>query len=157
MHGIPLFSDEKVVPTWQAAQVRSATAEPAVSCPEPAGHNAHAAHAISPSLAANVPKAHGAQVRSLLAVATATVYDPAAQGALTVLQASAPAVAENVEPTWHAVHVRSDTAEPTWVNPVPAPHVLHAVHALFPAVAVKDPSTQLAHVRSLVAVAAAVV
>jgi hypothetical protein len=56
----------------------------------------------------------------------------------------------------HAAHWRSVVAEPASDMPKPTAHVVHAVHSASPADAVKVPALQTAHVRSLLAVATAV-
>jgi hypothetical protein len=60
-------------------------------------------------------------------------------------------------PDVHGVHWRSASAEPASDIPWPTGHVLHGVHVSSPTLAVKCPLAQSEHVRSLVAVAAAVV
>ena len=153
LHESPPLIAEYVVPTWQAAHVRSAVAEPAESWPKPAGQVAHATHDMRPSLAAKVPKTHGAQVRSLLAVATAVVYDPAAHGGLTSLQAPPDTSAENVYPISHGAHSRSAVDEPAVTCPYPSWHAVQSVH-FSPASAANVPDGHGAHARSLLNVAA---
>ena len=90
-------------------------------------HVDHAVQAARLGLLAKVPGAHGAHVRSLLAVATAVVYEPAAHGWLTDAQATPPSKAENEAPTSHGAHWRSAMTEPALDIPEPAGHVAHAL------------------------------
>jgi hypothetical protein len=107
------------------------------------------------------PDAHVSHARSLLAVAAVLVKVPAAQTALTVAHASPLASPEYVVPATQAAHWRSVTAEPAADWPWPTPQVAHtaqlSVASVVLAPALKEPDAQGAHVRSLLAVAAAVV
>jgi hypothetical protein len=121
---------EYALPDWQAAHWRSATAEPATDMPWPTAHVAHVAHSSTASVvlvpALKVPAAQLAHCRSLLVVAAAVVWKPAAHGALTAAHAAPSLVAENVAPAWQAAHWRSAKAEPATDMPWPAAHVAHA-------------------------------
>jgi hypothetical protein len=81
-------------------------------------------------------------------VATELVNVPAVQSGLAFAHLSTPFVAEKVVPAVHAVHWRSELAEPSAETPKPTPHVLHSLHALSPVLAVNDPFAQAAHFRS---------
>ena len=69
-------------------------------------------HASLPAVALNSPAAHVAHVRSLERVGALSRYSPAAHGALTAAHALPSSAVENVEPSSHALHTRSATAEP---------------------------------------------
>ena len=112
-------------------------------------------------VALNVPEAHAAHCRSLLAVAATVVWKPGPHGALTALHALPSLVVENVEPAMHAAHSRSEVAEPNEEWPWPVGHVAHAVQLSVASVvlvmALNVPGAHAAHCRSLLAVAATVV
>ena len=93
-----------VEPVTHGAHCKSAVAEPETATPSPAAHVRHNTHALFPASLLNVPAAHGAQLRSLLAVATKLTYVPAAHGALTGWHGSLPLLAEYATPTTHGVH-----------------------------------------------------
>jgi hypothetical protein len=76
---------------------------------------------------------------------------------VTALQAAPLVSAEKFTPATHGAHWRLKDADPALDIPNPVAHVRHAVHDASPALAVNVPWVQLAHARSLVAVAAAVV
>jgi hypothetical protein len=158
---LPSLAAENVAPAVQAAHWRSAVAEPAAVIPAPTAHVAHATQAALPAAALNVPLAQVAHVRSVDAVATLSMNEPAAHGALTAAHALPSLVAENVAPAVQAAHWRSAVAEPAAVIPMPTGHVAHAAHSSTASVvlmlALKVPARQLVHCRSLLAVAAAVV
>jgi hypothetical protein len=65
--------------------------------------------------------------------------------------------AENVEPATHGMHCRSLEAVPSTDMPWPTAQVAHVALSIWPALPVNVPATLTAHVRSLLAVAAAVV
>ena len=75
-------------------------------------------------------------------------------GALTAVHALPSSVAENVDPSTHALHTRSATAEPACDSPWPAAHVCHATQAWLPGAALNMPLAHGAHSRSAVAVGA---
>ena len=131
-------------------------AEPNAERPWPTGHVAHAAQLSVASVvlvpALNVPDAHAAHCRSLLAVAATVVREPGPHGALTATHALPSLVVEYVEPATHAAHWRSAMAEPNAERPWPTGHVAHATHAWLPEVALKVPSGHGEHTRSLVVV-----
>jgi hypothetical protein len=109
-------------------------------------------------LALKVPPAQLAHCRSLLAVAAAVVWKPAAHGTLTAVHAVPSLVAENVAPAWQAAHWRSATAEPATDMPWPAAHVAHAAQlsvavVLVLVLALKESNAQASHSRSLLEVA----
>jgi hypothetical protein len=153
---LPLSADEYVDPLMQGAHSRSATAVPALDMPEPAGHVDHSVHAIMPLLAVKVPEPQSAHVRSLLVVARAVVNLPAAHGALTQVHAVSPPP-EKVDPSTHTAHCRFSVADPACTTPEPAGQVDQVVQDPWPAEDANDPSWHGVHVRSLLAVAAAVV
>ena len=108
------------------------------------------------------PDAHVSHSRSLLAVAAVLVKVPAAHTALTVAHVSPLSSVEYDVPATQAAHWRSAVAEPAAAWPWPTPQVRHAVQVSAAVVlpltsALKVPDAQGAHVRSLLAVAAAVV
>jgi hypothetical protein len=145
-----------VLPTVQAAHCRSATALPTVNRPCPTAQVFHAVQEDWPVLEVKLPAAQSAHVRSELVVALAVVYLPAAQAALTALQAAPLAVVEKY-PVWHAAHARSAVALPALVMPSPMGHVDQAAQEVWPALEVNIPAAQSAHVRSELSVAATVV
>ena len=157
LHAKPLVASEYVTPSAQGAHWRSTVAEPALDMPSPAAHVLHGAHDVEPVLLVNVPDTHAAQVRSLLAVAARTVYEPASHDRLAAVHILASSVAEKVTPATHAAHCRSEVAVPGTDRPKPTAHVRHTAHVLSPATAVNEPSAHTAQVRSLVAVASALV
>ena len=115
---------------------------------------------LAPAL--NEPAAHAAHVRSLLLVAAAVVWKPAAHGALTATHAAPLSTAENVAPATQEAHWRSAVAVPAADWPWPAGHVAHTAQlsvavVLALTLALNEPFAQAAHVRSLLTVAAAVV
>jgi hypothetical protein len=112
MQAGPLSSAEYVWPTVQGEHWRSSMADPACDMPKPAGHVVQALHDIAPAFALKVPASQLAHLRSLVAVAMAVVYVPAAHGALTVLHTAPLVASENVSPTVHGAHWRSAVAEP---------------------------------------------
>ena len=79
----PSFVAENVLPAMHGAHVRSATAEPSVAMPWPAGQVVHAVHLSRPAEAVKEPSAHASHTRSLLAVAAATMRVPAGHGVRT--------------------------------------------------------------------------
>jgi hypothetical protein len=162
----PLTTAEYDVPASQAAHWRLAVAEPSTDLPWPAGHVAQAVQVSVirvPALMLDlkVPDAQASHSRSLLTVAPLVVKVPGPHGALTTVHASPLFAGENVEPATHPAHWRSAMAEPAADMPWPTAHVAHAAHSSTASVvlvlALKVPSAQLAHCRSLLAVAAAVV
>lgn len=123
--------------------------------PKPAAHVAHGAHVLRPGDSVNVPIAQSLHARSLVGVAAAVMYVPAAHAALTAVHAMVLLVAENVAPATQAEHCRSAVLVPSVARPWPAGQVLHVVHAAsFPTVLLNWPAGHIAHVRSEVAVAA---
>jgi hypothetical protein len=77
-HALPSSTLENDVPATHTAHVRSAEANPAADCPEPAAHVFHAAHDESASVsllapALNCPLVQGVQATLDVAVATALV------------------------------------------------------------------------------------
>lgn len=123
--------------------------------PLPTSHLVHhAVHASLPAVALNVPLVHARHVRSALAVCALSMYMPAEHGALTPWQVLPSLAFEKVEPV-HVAHWRSAMAEPSAVIPDPAGQVRHSAHTPLPAVALKEPVAQGAHVRSLLTVDAA--
>ena len=135
------------------AHWRSALAEPPRTMPDPTPHFAQALHFCRPAEAVKVPSRHAAHVRSLLAVAAAVMYEPAAQGWLTASQDAVPTDFEKDTPAWHAVHERSVLSVPA-AQPNPAGHVPHATHAWLPDVALKELAPHTRQVRSVDAVGA---
>ena len=107
------------------------------------------------------PGAHASHARSLLALAAVLVKVPAPHAALTGAHASPLSTAEYVEPATQPAHWRSADAVPSTDRPEPTAHVAHAAQLsvasveLVPALNVSG--AHAAHVRSLLAVAAAVV
>jgi hypothetical protein len=165
-HAASLLDAENDVPASQAAHWRLAVAEPSTDLPWPAGHVAQAVQVSVirvPALMLDlkVPDAQASHSRSLLTVAPLVVKVPGPHGALTTVHASPLFAGENVEPATHPAHWRSAMAEPAADMPWPTAHVAHAAHSSTASVvlvlALKVPSAQLAHCRSLLAVAAAVV
>jgi hypothetical protein len=154
--GIPNPFQTNVLPNTQGVHRRSAVAEPALDMPEPAGQVDHSVHAIMPLLAVKVPEPQSAHVRSLLVVARAVVNLPAAHGALTQVHAVSPPP-EKVDPSTHTAHCRFSVADPACTTPEPAGQVDQVVQDPWPAEDANDPSWHGVHVRSLLAVAAAVV
>ena len=127
--------------------VRSAVAEPAAH-PKPAGHVPHAAHAWLPETALKVCAGQVAHVRSELVVALLSMNSPAPHGALTAAHELPSLTLEYSMTPSHATQVRSAVAEPSCCRPKPTAQVRQAVHASLPAVPLKVPCSQLAHVRS---------
>lgn len=117
MHASPLSAVEKEIPCTHAWHSRSFSDEGAKDMPEPAGQVFHAAQAVWPALAVNMPSAQSVQVRSVLAVAAALMRWPAGHGARMALQVSVLDVGEKVAPATHAAHVWSAVAEPQPVRP----------------------------------------
>ena len=107
------------------------------------------------------PGAHVSHVRSLLALAAVLVKVPAPHAALTGAHASPLSTAENVEPATQPAHWRSADAVPSTARPEPTAHVAHDAQLSVASVelvpALNVPGAHAAHVRSLLAVAAAVV
>ena len=134
--------------------MRSSVADPACDMPKPAGHIVQALHDIAPAFALKVPASQLAHLRSLLAVAMAVVYVPGAHGALTALHTAPLMAAENVSPTVHGAHWRSESEDPAVVMPNPIGHVDQTPHDMRSALAVNVPGLQSSHVLSLDAVAA---
>jgi hypothetical protein len=60
----------------------------------------------------NVPSAHAAHFRSLLAVAATVVWKPGAHAALTCWQGAPLSTSEKVEPALQVAHWRSVVVEP---------------------------------------------
>ena len=87
LHMAPPTAAEYVRPALQGPHVRSAVDDPDCCCPEPAKHVAHAAHAVCPATALNMPSAQSTQARSLVAVGTVVIYLPLAHGGLTSVHA----------------------------------------------------------------------
>ena len=160
-HALPSFTAEYVEPGTQAVHWRSAVAEPAWDWPSPTGHVAHAVQLsvaiVELVLLLNMPSAHEAHVRSLLAVAATVVWKPGAHGALTAWQGAPLSTSEKVEPAVQVAHSRSAIFEPSLDCPCVTGHVCQVVQLMRPALRVKVPELQLSHVRSLLAVANAVV
>lgn len=96
--------------------------------------------------------AQSAQVRSLVAVDTAVVNEPAAHGSLACVHASALLLSEKAVPGWHAMHERSAVAEPSVRRPSPAAQVRQAEHAPLPCEDLKVLAGQAEQTRSLSAV-----
>lgn len=96
LHASPLLLGEYVYPSTQGVHTRSETAVPACTMPAPTGHVAQASHDMRPDMVVKVPELQAAHVRSLLEVASAMVYEPAAQDGLTALHASPLVDTENV-------------------------------------------------------------
>jgi hypothetical protein len=96
----------------------------------------------------NVPSAHAAHFRSLLAVAATVVWKPGAHAALTGGQGAPLFTSENVEPALQAAHLRSVVVEPAVDSPWPTGHVAHAMHAWLPALLLKVPFWHGEHLRS---------
>ena len=94
---MPSSTAENVEPATHGTHCRSLVAVPSTDTPWPTAQVAHAALSIWPALPVNVPATLTAQVRSLLAVATAVVCVPTAQGPLTAMHMPLPFV-ENVVP-----------------------------------------------------------
>lgn len=138
---------EKVAPTSHVAQRRSAVAVPSTERPSPAGHMLHAAQVLAPATFVKAPAAQASQTISLEAVAADLMYCPATHVLRTSLHPVLPP-AENVEPTVHAVHLRSVAAVPSSVLPSPDAHAAHATHAWLPGTALKVPDGHGAQVRS---------
>jgi hypothetical protein len=109
----------------------------------------------------NVPSAHAAHFRSLLAVAATVVWKPGAHASLTALHALPSSTSEKLKPALQPLHSRSTISEPSLRSPWPTGHVAHAVQLSVAAVELvldlKVPSLQLSHARSLLAVAATAV
>ena len=78
---------EKVVPSTQAAHVRSAVGVPAVRRPCAAGHVRQGVHEAWPADALNVPDGQAPHVMSLDDVASAVMYSPVGHGLRTSLHA----------------------------------------------------------------------
>jgi hypothetical protein len=116
-HASPLSCAEYDVSATQAVHSRSAAAVPAFDMPWPTPHVFHCWHWCWPGASVKCPAAHGAHVRSLLAVASAVMYSPAGHVARTLSQCALLAPTENVVPVVHAVQVRSATREPAAVVP----------------------------------------
>ena len=95
-------------------------------------------------------------VRSVVSVGLAVSYSFAVH-VVTATHASPLAFGEYVEPATHVAHWRFAIALPATAMPEPVAQMFHAVHAVSPATAVNVPASHAAHVRSLLAVAAAVV
>jgi hypothetical protein len=152
------------VPLAHGVHTRSDEALAAVVSYSPAWHVVTAWHTRSDVAvgAANVnwPPGHDAvcvlQSRSEEVVGMTFSYSSDVHS-VTATHAPPSLALEYVLPDVHAAHWRSATAEPAVVIPWPIGHVDHAVHVLRPAEAVKVPGAQSVHVRSLDAVAAAVV
>ena len=153
----PLSTFENEASCVHAAHWRSAVAEPGTVMPVPAAHVDHTVDSPWPADVVKLPSSLAAHVRSLLAVATAVVCVPAAHGSLTAAHAAPLAAAEYVDPTVQRAQARLDLSEPALDMPKATAHVAHAVHLSSPAEAVKVPAPHAAQVRSLLAVAAAVV
>jgi hypothetical protein len=100
------------------------------------------------------------QPRSLLAVGAPCSYSVPVH-VVTATQADPLSTSEYARPDWQAAHWRSATAEPATDRPEPIGHVTHVAQLSTASVvlvpALKAPAAQLAHCRSLLAVAAAVV
>jgi DNA polymerase III gamma/tau subunit len=126
---------------------------PAVDMPVPGAHVLQVAQASLPAATLKEPLAHAVHTRSDVAVAAALRYMPASHTALTDSQAAPSLVLENADPEAQASQTRSAVAEPVVSWPWPAAHMRHAAQELSPALAVKVPSVQSAHTRSLDAVA----
>jgi hypothetical protein len=109
------------------------------------------------ALGLKLPDPQAAHSRSLLTVAATVVRKPASHGALTALHTLSSLTSEYVEPPSQASQTRSALAEPENSKPWPIGQVAHAVQAIRPALAANAPAVQSSHVRSLLAVASAVV
>ena len=108
----------------------------------------HAAHAWLPETALKVCAGQVAHVRSELVVALLSMNSPAPHGALTAAHELPSLTLEYSMTPSHATQVRSAVAEPSCCRPKPTAQVRQAVHASLPAVPLKVPCSQLAHVRS---------
>jgi hypothetical protein len=157
----PLSMFENVEPAVHAAHLRSAVVEPGADMPSPTGHVAQAEQLSVASVvlvpALKRPAPHSRHCRSLLALAATVVRRPGPHDALTSWHAAPLSTFENVEPAVQPAHWRSADLEPGTNWPWPAGHVAHVAQRIKPALAVNVPVLQLSHVRSLLAVASAVV
>ena len=151
---------------WPAAQAlhsRLLAVVSAVVSYSPAWHTVSALHTRSTvevggvdSYWVEVQSVCELHVRSLEVVAAVAWCWPL-EHVCTATHAAPLSTVENVVPSTHAAHSRSDVAEPAVLWPELMAHVAHAAHVDKPAVAVKVPLAQAAHVRSMLAVAAVVV
>ena len=152
---LPSLAPEYVEPSTHAAHSRLVEADPALDWPKPDGHLDQAVQVFMPALSANVPLGQGAHARSLDAVGSAVVKDPAEHATLTSTHASEPMTSEKVAPVTHTAHWRSDEAVPSPEKPKPTAQVAQGSHVFMPEVAVNVPSVQAAQLRSVAEVGAA--
>ena len=132
---------------------------PATESPLPAGQVRHAAHVPWPAVEVNVPAAHGLHSRSDVSDGALDSHEPAAQGAASVVHERPympSSAVEKLAPSMQASHRRSAVAEPAALTPSPAAQVRQALHAPLPTAALKWPSAQGLHTRSLLIVDSAV-
>jgi hypothetical protein len=153
-HAALLEVGEKKEPAVQGSQTRSALREPSCTMPNPTPHTFHAMHSGMDRDEENVPWAHGAHTMSAVAVAAERIYSPEGHGWRTGVHLSPLFCAENVVPTWHGAQTRSALALLSVNVPCPAAQFVHGWQASLPAPALNVPSTQAAHVKSLLSVAA---
>ena len=165
-HAAPSSAALNVVPELHAAQVRSAVAVPAPSCPWPTAQVAQSvqvsvAVVLLLALVLKLSSSQAAHARSLEVVAPVWLY-PAAHTALVAPHASPESASLKVVPSVHVAHWRSELDVGATLSPSPAGQVACAAQLsvastpeLAPALKVSE--AQSKHVRSLEVVAAAFV
>ena len=161
-HSVPSSTALKVVPTLHAAQARSVVAVPLLVCPWPTAQVDQSVHVRSDVVVGSavlyLPLSHATvrvvHVTSLVAVAAVLMYSRPVQLPTLVHSAALASMLKSV-PLVQSAQILSTVVLPPVRTFCPTAHVVHAVQARLPALAVND-SVQGAQVRSEVSVIAAV-